>query len=128
MITPEVLQDAYKEAGEAAYVTPRLTKKQKIVALQRKYSLIHPGENIPDEYESLKLIIPSGLTKKESSSFLYGSLEEAKSTWLRIANTSWTKKSFQQKAKDEGVQEALMAFDPKTRINLKRQIRMLSDG
>jgi len=125
---PADLQKAYMQALEAqAKRKPRrLNLDETLVALQRKWHLVY-SNGVPDDLETLRRVMPSGLTKMERRSFLIGSLEEAKMAFLTILNTSWTKADLERQVQEAGVPNALRVFDKGTRKSLEGAIRFLTD-
>ena len=124
------LQEAFQEALKAKpkRVRPKkLTPDEELVSLQRKWRLTYPDRAIPENLETLRRLIPSGLSKGEVRQFLVGSLEEAKTTFLRTYNTSWTKVDLERRVKEAGVANAPRVFEPRTMKDIQEAIRFLSD-
>lgn len=107
-------------------VIERLTEIEEKVALQRKWYHCRPGV-VPEDMASLRQLIPSGLTEDEKTEFLRGSLGEAKWEFIKVFNTSWTKTEMNARVLKEGLIHALESWDDKTRQDLERAIRLLSD-
>lgn len=106
-----------------------LNDRKMIVSLQRKWRLTYPDRAIPDDLETLKALIPIAITRKERLQFLHGSLEEAKKTFLKVVNTSWTQEDLKRSLLEAGVHNALDGFDAETRKSLvKGVIRFLPEG
>lgn len=103
-----------------------LTLIEEKAALQRKWFHTRTGP-APEEIDELRQLIPSGLTEDEKAVFLTGSLGEAKYELLRVFNTSWTKTALNESLVKQGLRHALEAWDDKTRIDIERAMRLLSD-
>jgi len=126
------LEAAFQGAAKAAEVEkrprpPKLSDRDRLVAMQRKWALAFPAGSMPEDMGVLSRVIPSGLKEREVKQFLYSSLEEARHRFLVIYNTSWTKAGLWSRAKQEGVHNALEVLEPRVRKELKKGIRFLSD-
>lgn len=127
-LSPENLQAAYQQAlREPSPVRLKPLKPlEMLVALQRKWAQVYETEP-PDDTKALEKVVPSGLSKTERQQFLRGALENGKATWLRLLNTHWTKRELEERCRKEGVTRVLEVFDPKTRRELERAVRFLTD-
>lgn len=136
-MTQAGLAQAFQAAtAQASRQRPRkLSPEEELVALQRKWHLVQPfpdgkgqpGDGLPGDLATLRQVIPSGLRPMEVRAFLYGSLEEAKHIFLRVFNTSWSKRDLGRRLLEAGVPNGLQGFDKGTRKELEGAIRLLSD-
>ena len=129
-LTPENLEQIYRQAAARAKPPPmprKLKPAEEMIALQRRWHLVYSDGNIPGELETLRKVIPSGLTPKEHRQLLIGSLEEAKIAFLHLINRSMTKRELWFLAAENGVEHALDGFEPKTRKSLEQVIKLHSD-
>ena len=127
-----VIAQAPQTLAEAAGSTPPakpkpLSSAEKLVALQRKWRLAYPDDGLPEDMPSLLKVVPSGLSRRELQQFLRGGLEDAKITFLKTYNTSWTKAKLAEATRKAGVPNALQVFPRQTRREIEQGIRFLTD-
>jgi len=106
---------------------PQLTNGMKLVALQRKWHLVYPNDGMPGDLETLRRLVPSGLSKQETNQFIRGSLGEAQVAFLKILNTSWTKADLNASLAEAGLAKGLKGFDRETERSLQEVIRFKTD-
>ena len=125
-VTVESLQAGFQEATQRPVKLRPLKPFEELVALQRKWAQVYKTEP-PDDRETLEQVVPSSLTRVERQRFLRGAMEEAKVTFLRAINATWTKVAMEELCRKEGVTGALMVFNPQVRKGLEGAMRFKTD-
>ena len=129
--TEEDLDKAFSHAkrpDEDTFIPPDFSDEQKKVILQRRWSLVHPDNAIPDSLSDLLCLIPTDMNVDEVKLWLWGCSEEARRRYIIILNTSWSKTELNNRLSKDGLISGLEIFDNETKESLERDIiRALSD-
>jgi len=106
-INAEAMKNA-QHPGKDTWVSPEFSSDQKKACLERWYVRGKFNDNIKD----LTLLEPSGLTDKEKRDWYWGLRQEALYKVFSIINQSYSKSDMKESMESEGLQNALILFDP----------------
>jgi phage terminase small subunit len=120
------IEELVKEYDIEESPVPELTELEKKVALQFRWHQTFNAAmtEIPDDLEKLSKLIPP-VSDEEIKKLLFSVLTQAKTTYLKMLNMSWTQSQLEKNLSDAGVSGALQVFDEKTQENLNSVIKYL---
>lgn len=117
-----------KRAGADTWDPPALSLEEKLACLERWY--FHVRQKSPDlvlSGEEMRKLEPAGLTDREMRDWYWGLRGEAARRVLQIVNTSYSKSAVREAMRKEGLENALMLFDPGTRESYEWVFKYLSN-
>jgi hypothetical protein len=106
-VDPTAIANA-KRAGQDTWVSPEFSTDQKNACLERLYVRGKFNGNI----KNLLQLEPSGLSEKELKDWYWGLRQEALYKIFCIINQSYSKSALKRSMESEGLQNALVLFDP----------------
>jgi len=124
---PVDLRNALHEAELNQPPPEPLTEAELFAGLQFKWKQTYSTDP-PNDMETLRRVIPSGLNLKDKEQFLRGAAGEAKYLYMNLLNQSFSKEEAHQKFKEAGVENALIAWKPQEQESMKTVYKFLPDG